>query len=83
MDKLKAFVDKYGEWLNAAGARAARTAAQTALAVIGPAATMGDVNWPLVVSSVCVAAIASLLTSVTTALPEVQGAQVGVGGKEA
>lgn len=87
MDKLTALIaawlDKYGEWLKAAANRAVRTAAQAALGVIGSAAFASDVNWPTVASAAIIAALVSLLTSVTTALPEVSGAQVGVGGKEA
>lgn len=59
------------QWLKAAGVRALKTAAQTAVATIGVSATMSDVNWVLVGSTSLIAAILSLLTSVA-GLPEVK-----------
>lgn len=58
-------------WAKAAGVRAIKTVAQTAVATIGTSAAMGDVNWALVGSASLLAGVLSLLTSVA-GLPEVQ-----------
>jgi hypothetical protein len=58
------------KWAKAAGIRAARTIAQAALATIGSAAVLGDVNWTLVCSAAALAGVLSILTSVVTGLPE-------------
>ena len=57
-------------WFKAAGVRAIKTVAQTAIATIGTSAVMGDVNWLAVGSASLLAGILSLLTSVA-GLPEV------------
>ena len=57
-------------WLKAAGIRALRTVAQSALATIGTAAVLGDVNWLMVSSAAALAGILSILTSLVTGLPE-------------
>jgi hypothetical protein len=51
--------------------RAIRTICQTAVAVIGTAFVLADVNWWAVVSASLLAGILSILTSVATGLPEV------------
>ena len=58
------------EWFKAAGIRAIKTVAQTAVATIGTAVALGDVNWVLVGSASALAGVLSLLTSVP-GLPEV------------
>ena len=60
----------WGKWFKAAGVRAIKTVAQTAVATIGTSAVMGDVNWKMVLSASVLAGILSLLTSVA-GLPEV------------
>lgn len=72
MNKLS---EKAKLWLKAAGVRAIKTVAQTAVGVIGAATVLGDVSWPMVASAAAVAGIVSLLTSVA-GLPEVK-AQTG------
>lgn len=59
------------DWFKAAAMRAIKTVAQTALATIGTAAIMGEVNWGVVASASVLAGILSLLTSVA-GLPEVK-----------
>ena len=57
-------------WLKCAGVRAIKTVAQSAIATIGAAAVMGEVNWVMVGSAAALAGVLSLLTSVA-GLPEV------------
>jgi len=56
----------------AAGSRAVRTMAQTAIATMGTSAFMQDINWYLVGSASLLAGIISVLTSIATGLPEVE-----------
>ena len=63
--------DKTKKWIKAAGVRAIKTVAQTAVATIGTAVLMNDVNWVAVASASILAGVLSLLTSVA-GLPEVK-----------
>ena len=63
--------DMFEKWIKAAGVRAIKTMAQTAIATIGTAAVMGDVNLLAVASASALAGGLSLLTSVA-GLPEVK-----------
>ena len=58
-------------WIKAAGVRAVKTVAQTAVATIGTAAVFDEVNWLMVGSAALLAGLLSLLTSVEC-LPEVK-----------
>lgn len=59
------------KWWKAAGIRAIKTVAQTAVATIGTSVALAEVNWVLVASASALAGILSLLTSVA-GLPEVK-----------
>ena len=59
------------KWWKAAGVRAIKTIAQTAVAMIGTSVVIADVDWLMVVSASALAGILSLLTSVA-GLPEIE-----------
>lgn len=69
MKEIKNILTK--EWFKAAGIRAIKTVAQTAVATIGTSVAMGDVDWLLVGSASLLAGILSLLTSIA-GIPEVK-----------
>lgn len=60
---------KWKSWLKAAGIRAVKTVAQTAVATIGASAVLSEVDWLVVASASALAGVLSLLTSVA-GLPE-------------
>lgn len=59
------------KWFKAAGIRAIKTMAQSAIAMIGTSAVLDDVNWVAVCSATVLSGILSMLTSVA-GLPEVK-----------
>lgn len=63
--------EKLLKWLRAAGVRAIKTVAQTAVATIGTGAVFAEVNWGMVASASLLAGVLSLLTSVA-GLPEIK-----------
>lgn len=64
-------IKNWKRWIKAAGIRAIKTVAQTAIATIGTSALMGEVKWIAVGSAALLAGILSMLTSVA-GLPEVK-----------
>ena len=65
---------EFSAWIKAAGIRAIKTVAQTAVATIGTSAVLSEVNWLMVGSASLLAGILSLLTSVA-GLPELDNQQ--------
>lgn len=61
----------FSAWIKAAGIRALKTVAQTAVATIGTSAVLGDVDWIMVGSAAVLSGVLSLLTSVA-GLPELK-----------
>ncbi len=61
--------ETFKKWIKCAGIRAIKTIAQTAIATIGTAMALGDVNWLMVGSASLLSGILSLLTSIT-GIPE-------------
>lgn len=68
MDKKKILA-----WLHAAGVRAIKTVAQTAVGVIGASTVLSDVDWLFVASAAVLAGVVSMLTSIA-GLPELPDA---------
>lgn len=64
----------FKDWLKASGVRAIKTVCQCAVATIGTAVAMGEVDWVMVASASALAGIVSLLTSVA-GLPELENKQ--------
>lgn len=62
---------KTKNWLKAAGVRAVKTVAQTAVAMIGTATVFSEVNWLMILSGSLLAGLLSVLTSIA-GLPEVE-----------
>lgn len=60
------------DFVKKAGIRAIRTVCQTAIATIGTATVLSEVNWLFVLSASVLAGILSILTSIVTGLPEVE-----------
>lgn len=63
--------EKTKKWIKAAGMRAIKTIAQTAIATIGTATVLGNVDWVMVASASVLSGVLSILTSVA-GLPEVK-----------
>ena len=64
-------MENFKAWIKAAGVRALKTLAQTAIATVGSCALLSEVDWAVVGSAAALAAILSLLTSVA-GLPELK-----------
>ena len=70
LDGIKKDVTNKSFW-KATAIRAIKTICQTAIATIGTASLLSEVNWKVVISASILAGILSVLTSIVTGLPEV------------
>ena len=70
-ERKRSMSDKTKKWVRCAGVRAVKTVAQTAVATIGTAAVMNEVDWIMIGSASLLAGILSVLTSIA-GLPEVK-----------
>lgn len=64
-------MNSFKKWIKAAGVRAIKTVAQTAVGIIGASAIISEVDWKVVLSASLLAGITSLLTSIA-GLPEIK-----------
>lgn len=76
MNEENTSTPRWRAWIKAAGIRAIKTFAQSAIAMIPLGVTIADVHWQIVISTAALAAVLSLLTSVA-GLPELDGGEDG------
>lgn len=73
---MKKTKEYWMNWAKAAGVRAVKTVAQSAIAAIGASAMISEVDWAVVASTAVLAGVVSVLTSIA-GLPEVSVSEVG------